>query len=62
MIKLIKLSKIKNKNFTNETFCRDFIDKLTKKANQFNYAIFYKISNNRKNIKYNLIEKTTYTL
>ena len=59
---MIKLSKIKNKKFSNEILSKDFISKLTKKANQFDYAVFYKISPNNLKIEYNLIEKTTYPL
>ena len=57
MIQLNKLSKVKNKSFENETLTYNFIDKLTKKANQFGYAVFYKVSPNNQNISYNLIEK-----
>ena len=52
-----KLSKTKNKYFENETLTYNFVDKLTKKANQFGYAVFYKVSPNNQNISYNLIEK-----
>ena len=62
MIKLNKLSKIKNKHFENETLTYAFCDKLTKKANQFGYAVFYKVSPNNQNISYNLIEKITVPL
>jgi hypothetical protein len=40
----------------------DFVNKLTKKANQFGYAVFYKVSPNNQNITYNLIEKITVPL
>ena len=62
MIKLNKLSKIKNKHFENENLTYDFVNKLTKKANQFGYAVFYKVSPNNQNISYNLIEKITVPL
>jgi len=62
MIKLNKLSKIKNKHFENENLTYDFVNKLTKKANQFGYAVFYKVSPNHQNISYNLIEKITVPL
>jgi hypothetical protein len=62
MIQLNKLSKIKNKHFENENLTYDFVNKLTKKANQFGYAVFYKVSPNNQNITYNLIEKTTHPL
>ena len=57
MIQLNKLSKVKNKSFENETLTYNFVDKLTKKANKFGYAVFYKVSPNNQNISYNLIEK-----
>ena len=57
MIQLNKLSKIKTKHFKNETLTYNFVDKLTKKANKFGYAVFYKVSPNNQNISYNLIEK-----
>tara|TARA_R100001230_G_C5506680_1_gene48724 strand:- start:233 stop:427 length:195 start_codon:yes stop_codon:yes gene_type:complete len=57
MIQLNKLSKVKNKSFENETLTYNFVNKLTKKANQFGYAVFYKVSPNNQNISYNLIEK-----
>ena len=57
MINLNKLSKVKNKSFENETLTYNFVDKLTKKANKFGYAVFYKVSPNNQNISYNLIEK-----
>ena len=57
MVQLNKLSKIKTKHFENETLTYNFVDKLTKKANQFGYAVFYKVSPNNQNISYNLIEK-----
>jgi hypothetical protein len=60
MIQLNKLSKIKNKHFENENLTYDFVNKLTKKANQFGYAVFYKVSSNNQNISYNLIEKITH--
>ena len=62
MINLNKLSKVKNKSFENETLTYNFVDKLTKKANKFGYAVFYKVSPNNENISYNLIEKTTLDL
>jgi hypothetical protein len=62
MINLNKLSKIKNKHFENENLTYDFVNKLTKKANQFGYAVFYKVSPNNQNITYNLIEKITVPL
>ena len=62
MINLNKLSKVKNKSFENETLTYNFVDKLTKKANKFGYAVFYKISPNNQNISYNLIEKITVPL
>jgi hypothetical protein len=62
MIQLNKLSKIKNKHFENENLTYDFVNKLTKKANQFGYAVFYKVSPNHQNISYNLIEKITVPL
>jgi len=62
MIQLNKLSKTKNKYFENETLTYAFCDKLTKKANQFGYAVFYKVSPNHQNISYNLIEKITVPL
>ncbi len=62
MIQLNKLSKIKNKHFDNENLTYDFVNKLTKKANQFGYAVFYKVSPNHQNISYNLIEKITVPL
>ena len=62
MIQLNKLSKIKNKHFENENLTYDFVNKLTKKANQFGYAVFYKVSPNHQNISYNLIEKITLPL
>mgnify|MGYP001166344695 CR=1 FL=1 len=62
MIKLNKLSKIKNKHFENENLTYDFVNKLTKKANKFGYAVFYKVSPNHQNISYNLIEKITVPL
>jgi hypothetical protein len=62
MIQLNKLSKIKNKHFENENLTYDFVNKLTKKANQFGYAVFYKVSPNNQNISYNLIEKITVPL
>ena len=62
MINLNKLSKVKNKSFDNETLTYNFVDKLTKKANQFGYAVFYKVSPNNQNISYNLIEKITVPL
>ena len=57
MVQLNKLSKTKNKYFENENLTYDFVNKLTKKANQFGYAVFYKVSPNNQNISYNLIEK-----
>ena len=57
MINLNKLSKVKTKFFENENLTYDFVNKLTKKANQFGYAVFYKVSPNNQNISYNLIEK-----
>ena len=57
MIKLNKLSKVKTRFFENENLTYDFVNKLTKKANQFGYAVFYKVSPNNQNISYNLIEK-----
>ena len=57
MINLNKLSKVKNKSFENETLTYNFVNKLTKKANKFGYAVFYKVSPNNQNISYNLIEK-----
>ena len=57
MINLNKLSKVKTKSFENETLTYNFVDKLTKKANKFGYAVFYKVSPNNQNISYNLIEK-----
>ena len=57
MIQLNKLSKVKTKFFENENLTYDFVNKLTKKANQFGYAVFYKVSPNNQNISYNLIEK-----
>ena len=62
MINLNKLSKVKNKSFENETLTYNFVDKLTKKANKFGYAVFYKVSPNNQNISYNLIEKITVPL
>jgi len=62
MIQLNKLSKIKNKHFENENLTYDFVNKLTKKANQFGYAVFFKVSPNHQNISYNLIEKITVPL
>mgnify|MGYP001452662989 FL=1 len=62
MIQLNKLSKKKNKHFENENLTYDFVNKLTKKANQFGYAVFYKVSPNHQNISYNLIEKITVPL
>ena len=62
MIQLNKLSKIKNKHFENETLTYNFVNKLTKKANEFGYAVFYKVSPNNQNITYNLIEKITVPL
>jgi len=62
MIQLNKLSKVKNKSFENESLTYNFVDKLTKKANQFGYAVFYKVSPNNQNISYNLIEKITVPL
>tara|TARA_R100000231_G_C5221070_1_gene133555 strand:+ start:279 stop:533 length:255 start_codon:yes stop_codon:yes gene_type:complete len=60
MIQLKKLSKVKNKSFENETLTYNFVDKLTKKANKFGYAVFYKVSPNNQKIEYNLIEKTRF--
>ena len=60
MIQLKKLSKVKNKSFENESLTYNFIDKLTKKANKFGYAVFYKVSPNNQKIEYNLIEKTRF--
>ena len=60
MINLNKLSKVKNKSFDNETLTYNFVNKLTKKANQFGYAVFYKVSPNNQKIEYNLIEKTRF--
>jgi hypothetical protein len=57
MVQLNKLSKVKTKFFENENLTYDFVNKLTKKANQFGYAVFYKVSPNNQNISYNLIEK-----
>ena len=57
MTPINKLSKTKTKFFENETLTYNFVDKLTKKANKFGYAVFYKISPNNQNISYNLIEK-----
>ena len=62
MINLNKLSKVKNKSFENETLTYNFVNKLTKKANQFGYAVFYKVSPNHQDISYNLIEKITVPL
>jgi hypothetical protein len=62
MTPINKLSKTKTKFFENETLTYNFIDKLTKKANKFGYAVFYKISPNNQNISYNLIEKITVPL
>ena len=62
MIQLNKLSKNKKKYFENETLTYNFVDKLTKKANEFGYAVFYKVSPNNQNISYNLIEKITVPL
>jgi len=57
MINLKELSKKNTKNFDNETETYNFVDKLTKKANKFGYAVFYKVSPNNQNISYNIIEK-----
>ena len=57
MVQLNKLSKVKTKSFENENLTYDFCNKLTKKANKFGYAVFYKVSPNNQNISYNLIEK-----
>ena len=62
MTPINKLSKTKNKYFENETLTYNFVNKLTKKANQFGYAVFYKVSPNNQNISYNLIEKITVPL
>ena len=62
MINLKKLSKKNTKNFDNETETYNFVDKLTKKANQFGYAVFYRVSPNNQKITYNLIEKTKLDL
>jgi len=62
MIQLNKLSKVKSKYFENENLTYNFVNKLTKKANQFGYAVFYKVSPNNQNISYNLIEKITVPL
>ena len=62
MINLKELSKKNTKNFDNETETYNFVDKLTKKANKFGYAVFYRISPNNQKITYNLIEKTTLDL
>ena len=62
MINLKELSKKNTKNFDNETETYNFVNKLTKKANQFGYAVFYKVSPNNQKITYNLIEKTKLDL
>ena len=62
MVQLNKLSKIKTKHFENETLTYNFVDKLTKKANKFGYAVFYRVSPNNQKITYNLIEKTKLDL
>ena len=60
VIQLSKLSKTKTKFFENENLTYDFCNKLTKKANKFGYAVFYKVSPNNQKIEYNLIEKTRF--
>ena len=64
---LVKTNSEKQKNefetvLKNENLTYDFVNKLTKKANKFGYAVFYKVSPNHQNISYNLIEKITVPL
>ena len=62
MIDLINLSKVKTKFFENELLAREFMTRLTYKANKRGYAVNYKIGSNYRKLSYNLIEKTTLPL